>query len=551
MSLHDFYIPPIIGEGMVLRLGKGTILWGEDIPDTKLEVEFQGQLYDTLTDKDGNWTLELHNLETGGPFELNIYGSEKYHIGQVYVGFVFLLSGQSNMELPLNRVLDWFEEEVKSINNPYIRQFAVPQEFHFSERQEKIEGGSWKSATGDNVMAFSAAGYFCAAELYEKYKIPIGLIHAAVGGSHIEAWLSKEALLPMNRYRNILKDLEKDPRGIERKKRETNREQIWYDFVEENDKGKHDYVKWYSDKLEANDWLTCHMPGDFSGLALEDFSGVIWFSHEFFLTKEDAESKEVLLRLGTLVDADETYVNGVLVGQTGYYYPPRRYRFAEGILKEGKNIIVTRIISCSGKGRFISNMPYHLKLDNNIIELSGTWYYKVGLKVEKKKPESVFFPSLPIGLYNTMIWPLRNYTVNAVLFYQGESNTNQPDYYSELFKKMIALWRSDFTQERLAFIYVQLPNYIDPLLDEVNEVEAHISRWKRFQDIQKQLLEELNDAAMIITIDTGQDNELHPQNKKDVGKRLAYAFGKLVLADEGEESMYGMESGMVKISKEK
>ncbi|NLZ81332.1 MAG: sialate O-acetylesterase, partial [Clostridiales bacterium] len=305
MDSHKFYIPPIIGEGMVLRFGKGTILWGKDIPDKKVELEFQERFYAVFTDKTGNWKIELNDLEPGGPYELKLHGSEEYLIQQVYVGFVFLLGGQSNMELPLSRVLDLFEEEVKSIHNPYIRQFAVAQEFDFTKKQEEIEGGSWKAATSENIMGFSAAGYFCAAELYEKYKMPIGLICSAVGGSRVEAWLSKEVLLPMNRYTKTLEQFEKDPNGIKLKERELEREQLWYSKVEKEDEGKQEDIKWYHDGLEHKDWKECQMPAGFHEFGLEDFSGVLWLYHEFNLTKEEAESSEILLRLGTIVDADE------------------------------------------------------------------------------------------------------------------------------------------------------------------------------------------------------------------------------------------------------
>lgn len=551
MDSHDFYLSPMIGEGMVLKLGSGTILWGEDIPRSKIEVEFQGQFYAEDVNEEGSWKIELSNLEAGGPFVLKIKGSKVHIIHEVYVGFVFLLSGQSNMELPLSRVLDLFEEEVKGIHNPYIRQFAVPQAFHFSKKQEKIHGGTWKAATGDFVMSFSAAGYFCAAELYEKFKIPVGLIHAAVGGSHIEAWLSKDILLPMNRYRKILKDLEKDPLGLERKKREIQEEKIWYDYIEKEDEGKLEEKKWYESEMDLVDFTECQLPNRFSDLALYDFTGIVWFYREIWLTKEQAKSPDVLLRLGTIVDADDTYVNGTLVGQTGYYYPPRRYKLEKGILREGKNSIVIRVMSWKGKGRFIADMPYYLKLKDLTIDLCGTWYYKIGFQAENKKTDSVFPPSLPIALYNTMIWPIRQYTVNAVLFYQGESNTGKAEEYSELFIKMIDLWRNTFLQKNLPFVYVQLPNYIDPLLDESQEIELFISKWRRFQEVQEQLLDKVRNVAMIVAKDFGQDNELHPQNKKGIGQRLALAFRKLVLSEEGEEINNEMESGMVKISKEK
>ncbi len=528
MYSSDFYIPPLIGEGMVLRFGKGTVLWGKDIPYRKVEVEFQSQFYSVFADEAGNWIVKLDELEAGGPYVLKIKGSKDYVVFEAYVGYVFLLSGQSNMELPLNRVLDLFEEEVRNINNPYIRQFAIAQEFDFTKKQEEIEGGSWKAATGENVMGFSAAGYFCAAELYEKYKMPIGLIYSAVGGSCIEAWLSKEVLLPMKHYTKTLEQFDKDPFGVKLRERDLKKEQLWYNKVENEDKGKKG-GKWYHNAFEHEDWFECQMPANFRELGLEDFNGVLWLYHEFNLTKEEAMSSEILLRLGTIVDADETYVNGELVGQTAYYYPPRRYSLKKGILKEGENSITVRVISCNGKGRFISDMPYYLKMDHSTLDLSGKWYYKVGISIEEKKPDVVFLPSMPVGLYHTMIWPIRNYTISSVLFYQGESNVNRADNYGELFKEMIRLWRETFIQNRLSFVYVQLPNYIDPLLDDASAEEEFVIKWKRLQDIQEQMVEEIDNVAMISTKDIGQNNELHPQNKKDVGKRLADAFSKLVL----------------------
>jgi hypothetical protein len=116
----------------------------------------------------------------------------------------------------------------------------------------------------------------------------------------------------------------------------------------------------------------------------------------------------------------------------------------------------------------------------------------------------------PCGLWNGMIAPLLNYRIAGVLWYQGEANSWRAEQYRRTFPMLISSWRSSFKQGRLPFYYVQIApfNYDTPLIAA---------------ELRQAQLETLNLAktAMVCTMDIGDNNDIHPKNKKDVGCRLA------------------------------
>ncbi|NLJ96534.1 MAG: sialate O-acetylesterase, partial [Clostridiales bacterium] len=228
---------------------------------------------------------------------------------------------------------------------------------------------------------------------------------------------------------------------------------------------------------------------------------------------EHMAGKEGKLVLGTVIDADDTYINGVQIGNTGYLYPPRRYKIPEGLLKAGKNVITVRTIITGNIGGFVTDMPYFVKVGNEQIPVSGIWKYKVGAITKPQNP-STFFQNMPSGVYNGMIYPLRNYTIRGVLWYQGESNTGNPDDYKDLFKAVISDWRRLWKQDDLPFYYVQLANYCPWRL------ENEVSGWAQVREAQRQVME-LPNTGMAVIIDVGMYNDLHPWDKKSVGGRLA------------------------------
>ena len=190
---------------------------------------------------------------------------------------------------------------------------------------------------------------------------------------------------------------------------------------------------------------------------------------------------------------------------------------------EGKNTIAVRIVSNSGKGGFVPDKPYELKIANTLIDLKGIWRMKLGCSMPPT-PGTTFFRWKPTGLYNAMIAPLLQYNKKGVIWYQGESNTSQPYEYAKLLPTMITSWRKSFDQKKLPFIYAQLPNFME------TNAEPTESDWAVFRDMQTKTLS-VPATAMTVNIDLGDWNDIHPMNKKDVAKRLVLAARRIAYND--------------------
>jgi sialate O-acetylesterase len=95
-----------------------------------------------------------------------------------------------------------------------------------------------------------------------------------------------------------------------------------------------------------------NVPGYWEDAGLKNTHGVVWFRREFDLP-QSLTGQPARLFLGNVVDRDSVYINGIFVGATQYQYPPRKYTIPSGLLHEGKNIIVARVINYSGCRRFL------------------------------------------------------------------------------------------------------------------------------------------------------------------------------------------------------
>ena len=163
--------------------------------------------YKTVADVQGNWKVTLPILKAGGPYTMAINDIE---LKDILIGDVWVCSGQSNMELPVSRVTDRFRDEISTDSNyPMVRYIKTPLLYNFHAPQADIPGISWQAMTPENVMPFSALAYFFAKDVYQKTKVPVGIINSSVGGSPVEAWISEEGLKPFPYYLNE-KDLYKN-----------------------------------------------------------------------------------------------------------------------------------------------------------------------------------------------------------------------------------------------------------------------------------------------------------------------------------------------------
>lgn len=511
----DIWLPYLVSDGMVLQRDQIIKIWGRAAADNMLTVDFNGKVYETMVKEDGSWELELDKLRAGGPYSMTVScAGRSRRITNILAGDVWVLGGQSNMELPVYRTFDLYEDEVKK-DSDYcrIRKFTVPQVFNFHQPMDELGGGAWEVLGPDTVADFSAIGYFLAKELYNRYHIPIGLIHTAWGGTPAEAWMSEASLMRFGRFQELLSLCKDDAYvngSIARNQMNTI---IWNMELDKRDMGLLDEKSlWYLPECDDAAWDRIEVPLNFQGTELEKLKGSVWFRREFFLSEEFA-GKEAKLSLGTIIDADTTYLNGVEVGNTEYMYPPRRYRIPEGLLKAGRNVIAVRVVVNQNVGAFITDMPYFIDIGREKLPLSGTWKYQIGAKMAAPEPQ-VFFHNKPTGLYNAMIYPLRNYTIRGVLWYQGESNDPYPYDYKELFEAVIKDWRRLWDLGTFPFYYVQVANYCPW------KQESKVSRWARLRDEQR-LAMEIPATGMAVSCDIGTYNDLHPQEKKKVAFRLA------------------------------
>ncbi|WP_195263376.1 sialate O-acetylesterase [Clostridium sp. 1001275B_160808_H3] len=515
--MNDIRLSSILSDGMVLQRGDKTKVCGKAEKNIKIKIEFLNEIYETISDNEGNWSVLLGHLEAGGPYNMTIRGNEELIIKDILIGDVWLCSGQSNMELQIERILELYEDEILEYSNSNIRQFFASKNYNFEGPQEDLEYGSWKTLNQETALEFSAVGYFFAKELYERYKVPIGLIATAIGGTPIESWISEESLKNLNRFDEIISNCKNKQYVLSKQKDDDERINAWYKDLDLNDNGLID--KWYSKDMNDSLWEEFVIPGMWRDTSLDKVNGAVWFRKEFFLPKHlsNCDSK---LYLGTIIDSDQVYINGVLVGRTEYRYPPRKYLINNEVLKEGKNVISIRAISNTGIGGFIKDKPYKLVFDHEEIDLSGGWKYKIGCEMNSIS-DRTHFEYMPIGLYNSIIHPLKNYAIAGAIWYQGESNTGYPDDYEELFEILVKEWRNNWNIGDFSFLYVQLANYSEP-----SDVGKH-DDWARLREAQRRSLK-IKNTGMAVSIDIGENNELHPFNKKEVARRLALlAINKL------------------------
>lgn len=512
-------LPRLISDGAILQRGIECNVWGWASAKENVVLELNGKNYTTQADSSGNWKIKLPAQSAGGPYEIKITGKNEIILKNILFGDVWVCSGQSNMELTMRRVKDKYSSIVATCENDFIRQFEVPDRYDFKAPHHDLDGGKWVSVNPNTILDFSAVAYFFAKDLYTKYKVPVGIINAALGGSPVEAWLSEEALTKFPEVLQEAKKFKDDQYIADIEAINKEQSSAWYKKLQSQDVGT---SKWNQTKIDDSDWKTITLPGNWNSPTEAPTNGSIWFRKIIFVPAA-MTGKSGKLWLGRVVDADSVFVNGKFVGATSYQYPPRKYEFDNSLLKAGENTIAVKVISTNGYGGFVLDKPYFLSVDQDTIDLTGEWKYKVAA-VMKPMPGSVFVRWKPTGLYNRMIAPLQNYSIKGVIWYQGESNTGNPSIYTELFSTLINSWRKQWQQGDFPFLYVQLANFME------SKPEPSESQWAELRQAQLKTLR-VNNTAMVVTIDVGEWNDIHPLNKETVGNRLSLAAQYMAYGD--------------------
>ena len=531
-------LPQLFQSGMVLQRGKPVPIWGKANAGEQVVVSWQKKRYSATANAEGRWRVDLPKMKAGGPYTLEVRGEdgEVKEITDVMVGDVWLLSGQSNIDVTIERVYPQYVDEIDHFDLPQVRLFRVQNATNTHGVQDDIRPTSinWKPLTKQNAWQFSAIGSFLGKHMWEKNKVAQGIIVNSWGGTPIEAWISADSL--KKNYPTLIRKLafyqnDNYVRAQMQANNEANKR--WDELLNKADK-----VQSYSQpNLQDAKWKAINQDNwKWRGV------GSVWLRQHIYINKEHA-GKPARLLLGTLFDQDITYLNGKEIGHTYYQYPPRRYDIPEGLLREGDNVIAVRFINKYGAVHFIPEKPYLIAfgddrfsqnpMPKDVIPLSKTWKMHVGAEMPNCPSGDVSMQNQPTTLYNAVLYPLAPYAINGVVWYQGESNTGNPTPYADYLKKLIGCWR-DRWQEQLPFCIVQLANYDgrqqtgNPNPISLQDTPVNYSGWASLREAQRLTAKADARAELAVINDLGETVDIHPLRKKEVAERIGLCFDRLI-----------------------
>lgn len=537
---QKLHFASIFTDSMVLQQQSEVAIWGKGVTGRKLSIEASWKsTASAIVDSTGSWSTTIKTIQAGGPYRITITDGDTTEVlNDVLLGEVWLCSGQSNMEMPLegwppSNFVTNSDSEISNAKYPMIRLFSVKRAY--SVDPEASCEGTWMECTPVNVRTFSATAYFFGRMLHQQLKVPVGLIHASWGGTKIESWIGKDRLLTIDNYAPVLKEIEEGRDSI----RALNQ---WIaNHPRISVAGRTPDTRWqnldFQDSAcaakEFNDslWHEMKLPTLWERTEVGEFDGTVWFRNRIMIPS-NWRGRDLSLEIGPVDDMDETYVNGYMVGShlnEGMYQVPRSYQVPGRLVQDSIVQIAVRVIDYGGGGgMFGKESAMQLRrIDTTLsIPLAGNWkylpvaeyksstFYVFGSKGQEyfNRPKLLvdFSGYSPTALYNGMISPLVPFTLRGTIWYQGESNVGNPSMYATLFPLMINEWRSAFHNPDMPFYYVQIAPYkYEPA-----------SQSQLLREAQLKTLAVKN-TGMVVTLDIGNPDNIHPADKQDVGKRLA------------------------------
>ena len=205
-SWADVRLPRLVGDHMVLQRDAKLTVWGWAAPGEKIQIRVRSQHVTTRADARGQWSVSMGPFTAGGPYDMTVSGKNTVVLHDVLVGDVWLASGQSNMEFPLEGSGGWkisvydAEREVSAANYPRVRLFKVHQKVA-PEPANDVDADGWAAVTPETVGNFSAVGYLFGREIHQRFLVPVGMIEADWGGTAAEAWVSEAGLKAFPEFR--------------------------------------------------------------------------------------------------------------------------------------------------------------------------------------------------------------------------------------------------------------------------------------------------------------------------------------------------------------
>ena len=516
-TAQSLRLPALFSDGVVLQRGRPLPIHGWAEAGANVTVRLGRKSVTCTADSSGRWQATLPSQKAGGPLTLSVEcGLERVEVKDVWMGDVWMVSGQSNIDIHLERVYPQYSSEIDRDSTTRVRLFKVDNTTAFDGIADDIQSHDrWQTLSKNHAWHFSALGYFLGKQFAAETGVVQGVIQSSWGGTPIEAWLpldSVDAIIPsLADEARYFSDGELNRRASAAKARAAQR---WSSLLDENDPGMHE--GWSSIDFNDSHWAEA----DQYSLPVQgrQFNGSYW-TRQHISIDEDHAGQAARLLVGTLVDADYTYMNGRLVGHTGYQYPPRRYQVPAGVLHAGENVLTIRFVCHGLLPSFISEKPYYLEFaDGKRVPIGRTWRVHDGVQMPPQ-------PSMPMGnqnsaavLWNAMFAPLGPLALSGVVWYQGESNIGRAEIYERELGALMKSWRLRLGQPELPFAIVQLAGFMKP------SAEPQESSWPRLRESQRRAVVADDHSGIVPAHDIGEANDIHPLRKKEVAERAALVF---------------------------
>lgn len=514
---QDLKVASVFSDGAVLQQNKNVKIWGSALPNSEVTVTPSWSKAVTVkAGESGEWCAELKTLSgdyTRYSVKITSSGKE-IKLDDILFGEVWLISGQSNMEMTFH------EEKLSSLkvegrkavlegdDDPYLREFKVARCERFYPQSDVVANGGWRFKNRQNVEWFSAVGYFFGKILREKLNVPVGLINSSYGGTPVESWIpEKEATSEIY----LAKRSERD-------------EEIRMSALGE-DAATERFSKW----IEESQFYTV------KELAIMDFSKFPKLSlPNYFFNTPRGESlggtfiyktitlpspSDLTLELPQVDRNCQIFLNGEMVYQEilpsrAYRHP--RVRIPGNLTRAGENIISINVLTSLWNGGIVGD-PSEMRIISakDTISLAGEWSYLSTFdlyKVNSVPKEGLPNAFLLSSLYNGMIHPLGQYAVKGFLWYQGEANLDNSAQYPVMLGDMVKGWRLLWGEE-LPFYYVQIAPYKYSGKDNTEAA--------RMREIMSSAYKNIPASDVVLTVDLGDSDNIHPARKAEVGERLA------------------------------
>jgi sialate O-acetylesterase len=571
---YDFNVSPVFSDQMVLQQTQSNPIWGTSSPLSEITITSSwGESVITKANNIGHWTVKLPTPAYDK--DLNIKnqklkisdGYKTIEIKDILIGEVWLASGQSNMEWRMNQCdgcVTNQDEEIDNSTNDMIRMFSVPQDLS----GEDIKYRKWMSANNETTGQFSATAYYFAKKLHDKLGVPIGIVNTSWGGTRVEAWTSPKKLRTLEETKDQIPD-DYSFLGYQDYFKKHN------DSIAKVINKKYEYKtyevpKWTEDKElwseYQKDWINLNLGDtDFKNIEFDDSLWEIWkptlnnfgglvSEGRFEAVFEEADpllsdgiiwyrtvvnisdpTKDYVLHVKKGIDdADQTYFNGKLIGNTFNWSAERNYTIPKEIIRKGENLLSFRVTDLGGGGGFNSDVeilsensvikvPFenfkfkHHSFITNRFNITVHNHTTDELKSLHKQNREDIMQGLPLNspdgfsaMYECMLSPVMPYGIKGVIWYQGESNVKNFYEYTNLLSGLIEDWRSAWSSD-LPFYFAQIAPYI---YDKNQSSQG-------LRDAQRKTLDRVKNTGMAVLLDIGEEYDIHPENKKDVGERLA------------------------------